>query len=62
MEKIKSNVINNYRVFWDKNYKDQLKNELIFLNNTDSLFFKFDELEGNIMRYLEEEFYIHKEK
>ena len=61
MEKIKSNVINNYRVFWDKNYKDQLKNELISLNNTDSLFFKFDELEGNIMRYLEEEFYIHKE-
>ena len=62
IEKIKSNVINNYKIFWDKQYKDELKNELKFLNNTDSLYFRFNEIEGNIMRLLDEQFNMKKEK
>ena len=62
IEKIKSNVINNYKIFWDKQYKEELKNELKFLNNTDSLYFRFNEIEGNIMRLLDEQFNMKKEK
>ena len=54
IEKVKNNVINNYKIFWDKQYKEELKNELKFLNNTESLFYKFNELEGNIIRLLGE--------
>jgi len=54
MEKVKSKVLNNYQIFWDKQYKDKLKNELKFLNNTDSMYFKFNEIEGNIMRLIDE--------
>ena len=54
IEKIKNEVLNNYQIFWDKQYKDQLKNELKFLNNIDSMSYKFQEIEGNIMRLLEE--------
>ena len=61
IEKIKNNVIEKYRIFWDKNYREQLKNELKFLNNTDSMIYKFRELEGNILRLLDEAFSINKE-
>ena len=54
IEKVKNEVLKNYQIFWDKQYKDQLKNELKFLNNIDSMSFKFREIEGNIMRLLEE--------
>jgi hypothetical protein len=54
IEKVKNEVLKNYQIFWDKQYKDQLKNELKFLNNIDSMSFKFKEIEGNIMRLLEE--------
>ena len=54
IEKVKNEVLKNYQIFWDKQYKDQLKNELKFLNNIDSMSFKFNEIEGNIMRLLEE--------
>ena len=43
-----------YKIFWDKQYKEELKNELKFLNNTESLFYKLNELEGNIIRLLGE--------
>ena len=61
IEQIKSNVINKYKIFWDKQYKEELKDELKFLNNTDSMFFRFNEIEGNIMRLLDEQFNIQKE-
>ena len=61
IEKIKQNVLKNYQIFWDKQYKDQLKNELKFLNETESLFFKFNEIEGNIMRLLDLLFDINTE-
>ena len=61
IEQIKSNVIDKYKIFWDKQYKEELKDELKFLNNTDSMFFRFNEIEGNIMRLLDEQFNIQKE-
>ena len=61
MEEVKFKVINNYRIFWDKQYKDKLKNELKFLNNTDSMYFKFKEIEGNIMRLIDEHSNIESE-
>lgn len=61
IEKVKNNVLSSYRIFWDKNYRDQLKAELKFLNNTDSMIFRFTELEGNIMRLLDELFNMNKE-
>jgi hypothetical protein len=54
IEKVKNNVINNYKIFWDKQYKEELKDELKFLSNTDSLYYKFNELEGSIIRLLDE--------
>ncbi len=61
IEQIKSNVIDKYKIFWDKQYKEELKDELKFLNNTDSMFFRFNEIEGNITRLLDEQFNIQKE-
>ena len=61
IEQIKSNVIDKYKIFWDKQYKEELKDELKFLNNTDSMYFRFNEIEGNIMRLLDEQFNIQKE-
>ena len=61
IEKIKQEVLTNYQILWDKQYKEQLKNELKFLNDTEALFFKFKELEGNIMRLLELLFNINTE-
>ena len=62
IEEIKSNVIENYKIFWDKQYKEELKEELKFLNNIDSMSFKFQEIEGNIMRTLNDQFNMQKEK
>ena len=61
IEQIKSNVIDKYKIFWDNQYKEELKDELKFLNNTDSMFFRFNEIEGNITRLLDEQFNIQKE-
>ena len=62
IEEIKSNVIENYKIFWDKQYKEELKEELKFLNNIDLMSFKFKEIEGNIMRNLDVQFNMKKEK
>ena len=62
IEKIKSNVIENYKIFWDKQYKEELKEELKFLENIDSMSFKFNEIEGNIMRTLDVQFNRQKDQ
>ena len=53
IEKSKNFVINNYSIFWDNKYKEQLKDELKFLEEPDIMIHKFHELEGNIMRLLD---------
>ena len=61
IEKVKNFVLNNYRLFYDKQYKEQLKRELKFLNNIELLFFKFSQIEGDIMRLIEEQYNINAE-
>ena len=61
IEEVKSKVINDYQIFWDKQYKDKLKSELKFLNDTELMYLKFKEIEGNIMRLLDEHFNIENE-
>ena len=53
MEKIRNFVIKNYSIFYDPKYKQELKNELKFLEDPDFLFQKFDGLDRNIKRLLE---------
>ncbi len=52
IEKIRNFVINNYSIFWDSRYKNELKEELEFLENPDLMLQKIHEIEGNIMRLL----------
>ena len=61
IEKVKNFVLNNYRLFYDKQYKEKLKRELKFLNNIELLFFKFSQIEGDIMRLIEEQYNINAE-
>lgn len=61
IEKVKNFVLNNYRLFYDKQHKEQLKRELKFLNNIELLFFKFSQIEGDIMRLIEEQYNINAE-
>ena len=50
--KIRNFVINNYSIFWDNEYKEQLKDEFKFLEEPDIMINQFHEIEGNIMRLL----------
>ena len=52
IEKIRNFVLKNYSIFYDPRYKQELKNELKFLEDPDSLLQKFDELDRNIIRFL----------
>ena len=49
IEKIKNYVINNYSLFWDNNYKKELKDELDFLENPSIMSQKLNEIEEHIM-------------
>ena len=53
IEKIRNFVINNYSIFWDSKYREELKDELVFLEDPEILSLKFYEIEGNIMRLLD---------
>ena len=53
IEKSRNFVIDNYSIFWDNEYKEQLKDELKFLEEPDIMIHKFHEFEGNIMRLLD---------
>jgi len=52
IEKIRNFVVNNYSIFWDNKYKEELKDELKFLEEPELLLNRFDEVEGNIMRLI----------
>ena len=52
IEKIRKFVVNNYSIFWDNKYKEELKDELKFLEEPDLLIHRFNEVEGNIMRLI----------
>ena len=60
-EKIRNYVTNNYSIYWDNKYKEEIKEELEFLEDPDLLVQKFNEIEGNIMRLLESKDNIYKE-
>ena len=53
IEKIRNFVINNYSIFWDPKYREELKDELEFLEDPEIMSQKLYEIEGNIMRLLD---------
>ena len=53
IEKIRYFVINNYSIFWDNKNKEELKNELKFLEEPEIMINQFHEIERNIMRLLD---------
>ena len=52
LENIRNLVLNNYLMFYDPRYKDELKNELKFLNDPQLLVDKLEDKERDIMRIL----------
>ena len=52
-ENICNFVIKNYSIFWDNKHREELKEELQFLEEPYLLLQKFLEIEGNIMRLLD---------
>ena len=61
IEKIRNFVINNYSIFWDNKYREEVKEELSFLEEPDLMIQKFNEIEVNIMRLLEMKDNLHIE-
>ena len=53
IEKIRNFVINNYSIFWDSKYREELKDELELLEDPEIMSQKFYEIEGNIIRLLD---------
>ena len=53
IEKIRNFVINNYSIFWDSKYREELKDELELLEDPEIMSQKFYEIERNIMRLLD---------
>ena len=52
LEKIRNFVLKNYLMFYDPRYKDEVKNELKFLNEPQLLVDKLEDKERDIMRIL----------
>ena len=53
IEKVRNFVIKNYSIFWDNKYREEVKEELQFLQEPDLMINQFNEIEGNIMRLLD---------
>ena len=62
IEKIRNFVIKNYSIFWDNKYKEEVREELEFLEDPDIMIQKFNEIEGNIVRLLDLKDNLYKEK
>lgn len=52
IEKIRNNVLQNYSMFWEPQHKEQLKEEIKFLEEPDLLIQKLNEIEKNIRRLM----------
>ena len=52
LENVRNFVLNNYLMFYDPRYKDELKNELKFLDNPQLLVDRLEDKERDIMRIL----------
>ena len=61
IEKIRNFVIKNYSIFWDNKYKEEVREELEFLEDPDIMIQKFNEIEGNIVRLLDLKDNLYKE-
>lgn len=61
LENIKNFVLNNYLIFYDPRYRDEVKNELKFLNEPQLLVDRFENKERDIMRILDTKNNILKE-
>ena len=61
IEKIRNFVINNYSIFWDNKFREEVKEELSFLEDPEVMIQKFSEIEINIMRLLEMKDNLHIE-
>ena len=61
IEKVRNFVIKNYSIFWDNKYREEIKEELQFLQEPDLMIHKFNEIQGNIMRLLDFKDNLYKE-